>query len=330
MADCILIKLKNMTPLPMGTGKENYDFAATTLQSDTLSAALASMKALRGECDNLDSFLGSFVISSAFPYIDNRYFLPKPIGRINLEISDGDAYVAKKKIKKLKFIEWDLWAKLMKGQKLLVKERQLQGHFLITDADASEAVSPYRAQVNQRATVPLDQDKETEPFFFEWTYFHPSAGLYCLVKAPETMQADLISLFKQLGEVGVGTDKNIGGGKFDVEVTSISLPEIKDADSSLLLSLYIPTEDEISDLKLKDSSYDLFLRGGYMAGSSDTDFMHLRKKSVYMFNVGSVFKTTEPLKGKVVDLRPDWNDERLHPVFRSGRPFTILIKQPEL
>ena len=36
------------------------------------------------------------------------------------------------------------------------------------------------------------------------------------------------------------------------------------------------------------------------------------------------------VKGKVVDLRPDWNDERLHPVFRSGRPFTILIKQPEL
>ena len=42
-----------------------------------------------------------------------------------------------------------------------------------------------------------------------------------------------------------------------------------------------------------------------------------------MFNVGSVFYTTGSLKGKVVDLKPYWNDARLHPVFRSGKLFFV-------
>ena len=116
----------------------------------------------------------------------------------------------------------------------------------------------------------------------------------------------------------------------EIETESVSLPKVADADSVLLLSLYVPTEGELAKLQLKDSCYDLLSRGGYIAGSSEVDFMHLRKKAIYMFNVGSIFKTTESLEGKVVDLRPEWNDERLHPVFRSGKPFTILIKQPEL
>ena len=34
----------------------------------------------------------------------------------------------------------------------------------------------------------------------------------------------------------------------------------------------------------------------------------------------------EILKGKIVDLRPRWNDSRMHPVFRSGKPFVAKIK----
>lgn len=330
MADCILIRLKNMSPLHIGTGKENYDFSASSLQSDTLSAALAAMKAQRGACEHLDEFLASFTLSSAFPYIGNRYFMPKPLGRVPVEITDGDEYIARKKIKKLKFIEWGLWRELVAGKKLSVKEKQLQGSFLLTNGNDSYRECPYRTQVNQRVAVPLDEGRDAEPFFFEWTYFHENAGLFCLLQAPVALQNELIDLFRQLGEYGIGTDKSIGGGKFEIEAEPVSLPSVADADSVLLLSLYVPTEEELFKLQLKDSCYDLLSRGGYMAGSSEADFMHLRKKAIYMFNVGSIFKTTEPLEGKVVDLRPTWNDERLHPVFRSGKPFTILIKQPEL
>ena len=330
MADCILIRLKNMSPLHIGTGKENYDFAAASLQSDTLSAALAAMKAQKGDKENLEEFLASFTVSSAFPYIGNRYFMPKPMGRINVEITDGDEYIAKKKIKKLKFIEWGLWKELIAGKKLCVKEKQLQGNFLLTNDNDGYHEYPYRLQVNQRVVVPLDEGKDSEPFFFEWTYFHEDAGLFCLLQAPVALQDELIALFRQLGESGIGTDKSVGGGRFEVEAEDFLLPKVVGADSALLLSLYLPTEEELSKLQLKDSCYELLLRNGYMAGSSETDFMHLRKKSVYMFNVGSMFKTVEPLQGKVVDLRPEWNDGRLHPAYRSGKPFTILIKQSGL
>ena len=42
-----------------------------------------------------------------------------------------------------------------------------------------------------------------------------------------------------------------------------------------------------------------------------------------MFNVGSVFASTQSIVGKVVDLKPEWNDDKMHPVFRSGKPFVV-------
>ena len=327
MSSCVLIKLKNMTPLHVGTGNENYDFSATSLQSDTLSAALAAMKAQRGDDEDLKRFLESFVVSSAFPFVGNHLFLPKPMGRIQMEISDCDEYVARKKIKKIKFIEWDLWKDLIAGESLKVSRKQLQGAFLFAPSNENEMLCPYQSQVSQRVAVSWDETKDAEPFFFEWTYFHQDAGLFCFLNAPEDKQDELIGLFRQLGECGIGTDRSVGGGQFEVEAKSIAMPEIKGGDSVMLLSLFLPTESEVQSLQLKDSCYELLLRGGYLAGSSQAHFMHLRKKSVYMFNAGSVFKTSMPLKGKVVNLRPAWNDETLHPVFRSGRPFTIMIKR---
>ena len=84
--------------------------------------------------------------------------------------------------------------------------------------------------------------------------------------------------------------------------------------------------DETGFLNLSQSKYTLLLRGGYMAGSREESLRHLRKKSIYAFGVGSVFLTTQPLKGKIVDLRPNWNDERMHTVLRSGRPFCLPVK----
>ncbi|WP_455629521.1 type III-A CRISPR-associated RAMP protein Csm4 [Parabacteroides sp.] len=325
MATYTLVKLKDMTPLHIGTGKENYDFSALDLQSDTLSAALAAMKAQNGESGDLEEFLNSFTISSAFPFVGDRYFLPKPQGKISVTVSDGEEYVSRKKLKKIKYIEVDLWSDLVAGKEVSVVERQLQDKFLLSIRNG-DFRKPYKSQVNQRVTISREEGIDADPFFFEWVYFHSDSGLYCLLDTQESQRDDLIRLFKQLGEFGVGTDKNIGGGKFDVEIRNLSLPEIATPDSQLLLSLFIPAKEEVERLNLQDSWYDLLQRGGYIAGSQEMDFRHLRKKSVYMFKVGSVFKTTDRLSGKVVNLRPRWDDEQLHSVFRSGKPFVVPVK----
>ena len=325
MATYTIIKLKDMSPLHMGTGKENYDFSASQLHSDTLSAALVAMKARHGNAENLEEFLDSFSISSAFPYMDNHFFLPRPLGKIDIKFNDCDEYISRKKLKSIKFIEQELWKKLVSGKQVVASIQQLKEGFLL--ADSSDFKQPYKSCAHQRVTIPRAEGQDAEPFFFDWTFFQKEAGLYCLTDATGAKLEELVELFRWLGENGIGTDKNIGGGKFSVETQAFVMDEMADADGRMLLSLYIPTEEELkTSINLESSKYELCLRGGYMAGSQENDFWHLRKKSIYMFNVGSIFCCSTILKGKIVDLRPDYNDDRMHPVYRSGKPFVVPVK----
>ena len=325
MATYTLIKLKEMSPLHVGTGKENYDFSASHLHSDTLSAALAAMKVRHEGEEGLKEFMDSFVISSAFPYVGDHFFLPRPLGKIDMKVDDCDEYISRKKLKSIKFIEQDLWKSLVAGKQVIVSISQLKNGFLLSNGTGFK--QPYKSAVHQRVTVPRSDELDAEPFFFDWTFFDKNAGLYCLIDATGEKLEELVRLFELLGEYGIGTDKNVGGGKFTVETQSFIMPEIPDAHDQMLLSLYIPTEDELSFIDLENSRYELCQRGGYMAGSQENDFWHLRKKSVYMLGVGSILKTTAVLKGKVVDLQPaDYNDSRMHPVYRSGKPFVVPVK----
>ena len=327
----IVVKLKHLSPLHIGTGKENYDFSSSVLQSDTISAALAAMRVQCGKSDDVKEFLESFTVSSAFPYFGDSLFFPKPMGRINVKVSDMDEYPSRKKLKKLRFLEFDIWKRLVCGETVEVKSSQLQNEFLLSQQSVAKFALPYKSQVNQRVSVPRSDGNDAEPFFFDWTYFHENAGLFCLLEAPINMENEILKLLQMLGENGLGTDKNIGGGKFEVEKgETVNLDFVESPNATMLLSLYIPTEEEVKVLDLPDSKYELVQRGGYMAGSSEEDFKHLRKKSIYAFSVGSIFPVNRQLSGKIVDLQPDWNDERIHPVYRSGKPFTISVKENKL
>jgi CRISPR type III-A-associated RAMP protein Csm4 len=213
---------------------------------------------------------------------------------------------------------------LARGETVRISPAQIKDGFLVDRKTCFEV--PFEPQVSQRVSVPRDEQDPT-PFFFDWTFFRPDAGLYCLTDATGILFEELVSLFQLLGETGIGTDRNVGGGKFEVEADSLSLPDIPDADQLMLLSLYIPTLEELPQLNLTASHYELLLRGGFIAGSQEEDLRHLRKRSIYMFNVGSLFPTTSPITGKVVDLAPEWNDPRMHPVYRSGHPFYLPIKK---
>lgn len=326
MAEYTIIKLKDLSPLHMGTGKENYDFSASLLHSDTLSAALAAMKAKYKGTDNLYDFINSFTISSAFPYVGEHFFLPRPLGKMNVTVTGCDEYISRKKLKKVQFIELGLWQKMIAGERVEIKSNQLVDAFILDQADPKFR-KPYKSSVHQRVFVPREDNKDTEPFFFEWTFFQQNAGLYCLVKAEECLLDELKELFEKLGEDGIGTDKNVGGGKFTVEIGSFLIDDISGDTRKMLLSLYIPTPEEVGQMELEKSTYELCLRGGYMSGSIEPKFWHLRKKSVYMFSVGSLLSTSADLNGNIVDLYPtDYKDDSSHPIFRSGKPFVIPVK----
>jgi CRISPR type III-A-associated RAMP protein Csm4 len=316
-----VIKLTNLSPLHIGTGRENYDFSSSSLSSDAISAALASIRASLGRDSDINSFLSSFTISSAFPFVGSQYFLPNLQRKINVSTADEETY--RKRLKKVKYIESSIWQKMVSGDTIAIEENQLQKEFLINDTISF--AQPSKSAVNQRVKVSTGE-LNNDPFFFEWTYFNENAGLYCIVQADDDLFTEIVRLFTILGSEGIGTDKNIGGGKFNVDVAEIVLDEPNNANAQFLLSTYIPTKDEIQNLNIDNSAYELILRNGYMAGSTIESLRHLRKKSIYMFNSGSVFATTQQLSGKIVNLAPVWNDERLHPVYRSGRPLCFKIK----
>lgn len=323
MSSFKLIKLKNLTPLHIGTGKENYDFSASELQSDTLSSAIAALRVQHCGDRNTKAFLNSFTISSAFPYIGDHFFLPKMQGKIQITM-DGEEHIIRKRLKKIRYVELDVWNDLVQGKQLKINFEQLNGEFLTKSSDFQ---NPSKSIITQRVSVPRGELGKTDPFFFEWRFFRPESGLFCLVDCDKQLFEEIVSLFKLLGEVGLGTDKNVGGGKFEVDTGELALPEISDANHAMLLSLYIPEKMELEELNLSESKFDLLLRGGFMAGSNNERFRHLRKKSIYMFGVGSLFPTLRPLYGKVVDLKPEWNDEQMHSVFKSGRPFYLHVKK---
>lgn len=323
MENYSIIKMKFVTPVHIGAGTENYDFSSSDLHSDTLTAALAAIRAQHGRLEDLEGFMASFALSSAFPYSGDSLFLPKPMGKMQVKVKGEEEHEFRKKIKKIKFIESDLYDVLAKGECLEVDDEQLEGAFLLKQAVNWK--QPYMNHVNQRVSIPRDGG-EADPFFFDWRYFNDNAGLYCITDATGELLEELLQLFQELGEIGVGTDKNVGGGKFLVERAELKLTLPENANAMMLLSLYIPAEEEIEGLQLEKAKYSLLLRGGYMAGSSSESLRHLWKKSIYMFGAGSVFPTREFLKGKIVNLAPKWNDERAHPVYRSGIPFYIPIK----
>lgn len=325
MASYTIFKFKGLTPLHLGNGRESYDFSSSELQSDTLVSALAAIYVLKHGDKGLTGFLNSFVLSSAFPYSGKRNFLPKPSGFLNVSVKGKDDTEYRKQLKRIRYIELPLWSELTKGNRLEVNPQQVAGSFLVEDG--TDFGQPFVTQVNQRVSVPRGGKEKTDPFFFEWKFFNEDSGLYCIVKTTDGQSADkLFELFRTLGENGIGTDRSVGGGRFEIEKSAITLPDVGQSDATMLLSLYIPAESEIESLNLTKSNYGLLLRGGYMSGSQYEEFRHLHKKSIYMFDVGSWFMTTTPLEGRIVDLRPDWNDERMHPVYRNGRPFTLPIK----
>ena len=325
-----VFKLHFLTPLHIGLGRSTYDFSSSELHSDTITAALASIKAQQGaSSEEIADMLRKVVVSSAFPYVGDMLFLPKPlfVDQINIEGKDVAEY--RKAVKSVQYIESSVWTGLLSGQPVHITESQLKDKYIIPKG-RNEFINPIRKQVACRASVSRSGEDNTEPFYFEWLYFDSSCdcGLYFIADAESTVMQEIESLLVTLGETGIGTDRTVGGGQFEVKCSEINFP---DADSNstgwLSLSLYLPSLSEQKSFDLSKSCYNLICRGGYMSGSTNENLRHLWKKSIYMYQEGSVFYTEECPVGNIVDLRPNWNGQEMHPVYRSGKALFIPVMQ---
>lgn len=320
------VKLNFSSPLHLGRGiGETYDTGSKLLHSDTLSAALASARVQLFGDKNLKDYLESLRVSSAFPFFENHFFFPKPMLKLNLEIEGQDEHLQNKSLKKLEYLEQPLFEQVISGKLVAVPENRFSENKKYLWAVKPVVKNILKTEVQQRVTVPRDGQGDSVPYYVERLFFSDGAGLFFLMETEnEQILHETEVALKYLEDTGLGTDRTVGNGFFNAEVTTLQLSVPSTSNHSMTLSLFCPAKEELSGLLKGDAAYLMEKRGGFIAGASEEQFRHLRKKSVFMFSEGAVFHGNT-LSGKVLNLRPQWDDEKLHPVYRSGKPVFIPV-----
>lgn len=320
-----VLKMHFSSPLHIGQGvTESYGRSGRILHSDSISGALAATFSSLYPDEDVKQFMESFQVSSAFPFSGEKLFFPKPMIKL-LVSSENESLVMTKKLKKLEYFDQSSFETILQGKELNVSTAEQlagDGRFFLAKPERSFQ-TPYSSTVVQRVAVPRGDGGDASPFYFERLTFEINCGFWCFFEVAEDYQNRFLKCLIHLGENGIGTDRTVGNGQFNVEIDSLDLALPESNGNNLSLSLFWPAETEINGLELDKSAYLLKKRGGFIAGSSHEQFRHLRRKSVYMFVEGSVF--AGKIEGKIDNLRPDWNDSKLHPVWRDGRAFSLPI-----
>lgn len=336
MADFKIIKLYFLAPLHLSKGKaDDYGESEEILHSDTIKSALyVCARQLFGENEirNDESFFSSFQISSAFPFYKDELFFPKPMAKIQpFKTGEIKEELHAKKHKKLSYLGKSYFEDLINDQKLSISKEHLtqDGKFLSNHVDVSGLKTPiFKSDVQQRVTIPTDFVKNPTPYYVDRLFFTQDAGLWFAFKGDDKTFSIIKKALLLLGDSGVGTDRSVGNGQFVAKVSTMSLSLPTNASHQMSLSLWCPAKAEVLDSFLKDSSYGLIKRGGYIASPDKVEHLSLRKKSIYMFTEGSIFPNNRTLIGKVCDLKPDITIVTQN-VWRDGLAFMIPINKAE-
>jgi CRISPR-associated protein Csm4 len=351
-----LIRLKFHSPLHLSRGKADYDSSLEVLHSDTIKSAIfvAALElgydvtsSQKEEKDDINAFLDSFSVSSAFPYYnakkdneDNfRYFFPKSlttkisIGEKDKETDKNNEMKNRKKEKAIKWLDQDYFSKSLQGTLEPVNGNIVSKAYLSDVFENDENPEIIKSEVMQRVTIPRD-GSDAKPFYMDRLFFGENAGMFFLIEFnKKTYKQQVLNALTLLGENGFGTDRNVGNGNFSYkeDIVELTLPEITAATMQMNLSLYCPKEKtEFPKIISKEdtkTAYSLVKRGGWLANPQEDKHRSLRKKSIYMFAEGSVFNTKEKLEGKLVNLQPQDNNvfTNSHPIWRDGRAIFVAM-----
>ncbi|GAB2596434.1 type III-A CRISPR-associated RAMP protein Csm4 [Spirosoma areae] len=333
-----VLKLHFRSPLHLSKGKtDDYSESEEVLHADTLKSALyvCARQVLGADIvGDTDAFFRRFRISSAFPFVGNELFFPKPQARIQpfLDTEIAEERQAKKH-KKLAFLGQSYFEDLITDRKRKLRRDDFttDGRFVSDHADVrilGEA-PVFATDVQQRVTIPANYEDDPLPYYVDRLYFNQTAGLWFAFEDNEndnTAYTDMLAALKCLGDNGVGTDRSVGNGQFEVSEASLTLRMPDQPTHQLLLSLWCPEQTELNTDFLGGGAYGLVKRGGYIASPDRPEHLTYRKKSIYMFTEGSLFlhRPGSAIIGKIADLKPD-APEVTQNVWRDGLAFTIPI-----
>lgn len=318
-----IFKLSFTSPLHLSKGKlETYESSEDVLHSDTLKSALfVTALQLYGDSVLEEDFFGQFQVSSAFPYADDAFYFPKPYS-----FNPSNKPEIRKDLKKIRYVRRDYFERILAGEKKLPETELID----TSDPDIWKSDNTQRVVIDR-------VNSQGVPFYLEKLYPVQSEnrGLYFIVRAKDAALLDRLEwVARLLGENGIGLQRGLGNGCFEVKRGRLELNLPDNANASVSLSLYRPIEGEINTPMLESGFYDFMQRGGWIASPEQDEHRSIRKKSVYMFKEGSVFGFQEnpaalTLRGEKVDITPD--NKKLpfplkHEIWRDGSGLFLPIR----
>lgn len=330
MSEYKIYKLHFTTPLHLNTARSDLGYCSNTIHSDTFYAAVTACLAKMGKDVPSDGDLG-FTMTDLFPFFQRggdepMYFLPKPL---SMKMPDADPAMAKK-IKKISWLDLNTFTSIINGKDTFKTNNEghlcYQSSFYISSPKTFFDSDFMKSQVVQRVTIESRfGHKDAKPFYVDQLSFRYDSGMYFMVVGDTTL---LDKTLPFLCEEGIGTDRNVGLGKFKYTIDKIVLDLPSESDYVMSLSLYIPeSEQQLRDvLDGEMVAFNLVRRGGWI---TQTKIGNFRKNAIYGFISGSVFRNNDAcengLLGKIVNLRPSISEVG-NPIWRSGRSIMIPIK----
>jgi len=307
-----IVKFKFISPLHIGSdeagiGVENVQYM---IHSDTIFSALVNSASLMN--NKYINFLieGNYRISSAFPYMENHHFLPRPFYPFP---SNFGKY--SKEVKKLEFLREEDFQAWIKGE---LDERNIAG--AISRSQDIEEISTL--DIRPRNFIDR-QTSNTIIYHCGGVVFQKNCGLYFILDADNEGKSRFQDILQTLKKFGFGGERSSGYGQFDFKIIGPIDSEagiwknIKNNTGNFfsVLSLCYPEEIENIDTK----AYQTVLRKGWIFSTSSKK--QIKRKTLRMFKEGSVF--VNQFAGKLVDVTPrGFND---HKVYRWGRTFLIKM-----
>jgi len=338
-----LYRIMPRAPFHFGERGIGQEETAEFPHSDTLFAALISAWQLMYEpaefhrrvegCTRFDG-VPPLRLSSAFPYVGDVYFLPRPA--ILLEGTGGD----RKRGKKVAYVSWrqaedlvrsDVPSQVQPGDTLMSgrlwlhpQEKAAVGKVFGTD-DLAHVRLWSSAESEAMARVTVDRVNAASALYYQgMVHFADGCGFYLLADvADESYRKLLEDGLHFLSEQGLGGRRSVGLGQFTLEVGGERALGVPDGEHNYhwLLSLYHPTAVEVEQRKvLEDARYTLVTRRGWIYSPNDAS---QRRRAIRMLAEGSLLP--RPVIGDVVDVRPTTGFP--HPVWRPGLALTISTRR---
>lgn len=293
------VKLKFLTPFYTGTRNKELTSPDKIIHSDTIFSAIINVYSLIYGLEETEKFLqkvikeNAFQCSSAFPLVDNIYFVPKPIGyRIGFD--------ELKKEKKIQFID----IALLYSNGSIDKEWIEKVTRRLNNA----------IEVDEKPRVSIDRiTSSSNIYYMAAVEVRENVNYWFFIDVSEEYDEKIKTAIKVLGDEGIGGERTYGYGQFVPEFVVDN--QVYSGNKYLLLSVYKPAESEVKNIAT--SGYKIIRRGGYSYTPYQEISTEIRYDIYNLFAEGSVFE--EKISGEVIGV--GYNP--IHKLYKDYRAYLL-------